>query len=97
MNEEMTTLSIIGREIGMPHTRAEELSRGLYAALAQLKDPATAVQGSEALKTVAAGMKPDTFMKVLQQSTGFIADAEKHIATLQRYRCLLYTSDAADD
>jgi hypothetical protein len=86
MNEQLTALSIIGREIGMPAEKAFGLSRDLYTALAQLRDPAQAPQGAEALRMVAGQMQPDTFLKVLNQTNGFISDAEKHIAVLQRYR-----------
>ena len=85
-NRDLTALVIMGREIGMPFTRAEELSNQLYGALAMLRDPKTAAQGAETMRAVAAGMQPDTFARTLQKTTEFISSAEKVVERSQKYR-----------
>jgi len=86
MNRVLSAGAIIGREIGMPFQKAWDLSGQLYTALGKLRDPAQSPAGAEELRAIAAQMQPDTFMKVLQQSQGFINDSERHIGVLQKYQ-----------
>jgi hypothetical protein len=85
MNRILTAGAIIGREIGMPFTRAWDLAGQMMTALGKLRDPAQAPMGAEELKMIAPQMQPETFLKVLPQTQGFITDSEKHIAVLQKY------------
>lgn len=86
MNRILTAGAIIGREIGMPYTKAWDLSGQLYTALGKLRDPAQAPIGAEELRGIAQQMQPDTFTKVVAQTAGFINDSERHIGVLQKYQ-----------
>ncbi len=85
MNRILTAGSIIGREIGMPYTKAWDLAGQMYTALGQLRDPAQAPVGAEALRAIAQQMQPDTFTKVIGATQGFINDSERHLAVLQKF------------
>lgn len=85
MNVNNTALAIIGNEIGMKSETAFDLAKQVYSALAAAKDPAQAMLVGPMMQQVQAQMKPDTFLKVLGQAQGLIADAEKHLSTLRKF------------
>lgn len=91
MNMNNTALAIVGNEIGMPAQNAFDLSKQLYGALAAAKDPAQVQTVGPMLDAVRAQMKPETFLKVLQQAQGLISDSERHLTVLQRFKN--YTSE----